>query len=233
MTSLGRLGPLGEVVAYLLHNGEAMRSLLLPLLLACSLARADDSIARGKAIFEDHCTMCHGVLGNGKGELASELPLRPRNFLGEALQWGNSIESVIATISHGRSEVMPEFDSVLTPAEIADVANWVWSLIPGDLKKREFKPGTHLAPTTRVFVVRQRGKVFVPASVSAHVGDMIVFVNDDTVVHEVHDTVNHKARTIRSQKPLQWDRVVLTEPGTLRFGCAFHAAMRLDVKVDP
>ncbi len=84
-----------------------MRLLWLAVLLSCSLAHADDLLLRGKFLFEDHCSMCHGLQGNGEGELAVELPLKPRNFRGEALQWGNSIESVITTVTHGRSDVMP------------------------------------------------------------------------------------------------------------------------------
>ena len=178
--------------------------------------------------------MCHGTAGDGKGELASELPLKPRNFHAEPLQWGNSLASVITTATHGLSEVMPAFDGVLTPAQISEVANFVWSLIPQELKAREFKLTPHAAPASRVFLVHQQGKRFIPSKLTVRVGDMLVFVNDDVVVHEVHDVGKKRpASTIRSQKPLQWDRLVLAEPGSVRFGCALHASMRLDVTVEP
>lgn len=37
-------------------------------------------IARGKAVYENNCVMCHGLTGDGAGEAAASLRPRPRNF---------------------------------------------------------------------------------------------------------------------------------------------------------
>ena len=41
------------------------------------------SIARGAALFKEHCTTCHGDYGYGDGPAAASLPVRPTNLTGE------------------------------------------------------------------------------------------------------------------------------------------------------
>ncbi|MFT3710239.1 MAG: c-type cytochrome [Archangium sp.] len=197
-------------------------------------APVGDVTQRGRAIFLDRCSMCHGAEGNGAGPLADDLPLRPRNFRGEPLQWGNSKRSIEDTVLRGRSDVMPSFDGVLTTDEIATVATFVWSIIPEELKRAggTVPPTKPRPPTSRVYVVRQKGKTFTPNKLQARVGDTVIFVNDDAVDHEVHDLAKPEL-AIRSQAPRQWDRVVLGTAGTISFGCAIHPSMRLDVAVSP
>lgn len=207
-----------------------MRFALLVTLLASS---PEDTVAPGKAIFLERCSMCHGENGDGQGALAADLPLHPRNFRGERLQWGNSRRSVEETVMRGRSDVMPAFEEVLTPDEITKVADYVWSIIPPALQSQPFDPAHTNKATHRVFLVRQRGKKFVPATLTARVGDTVIFVNDDTFDHDVHETGVQKAPSIRSQKPKQWDRLVLSRTGSLDFGCAIHPSMRLHVEVAP
>lgn len=203
------------------------------LLALVSQVPVDDAPKRGRAIFLDRCSMCHGTEGNGAGPLADDLPLRPRNFRGEPLQWGNSKRSIEDTVLRGRSDVMPSFDGVLTTEEIATVASYVWSLIPEDLKRMGgTAPTKARAPTSHVYVVRQKGKTFTPNKLQARVGDTVIFVNDDAVDHEVHDLAKPEL-AIRSQSPRQWDRVVLSTAGSVAFGCAIHPSMRLEVAVSP
>ena len=118
----------------------------------------------------------------------------------------------------------------LRPTSLADVAAWVWSLIPPDLRRPDVAPGARASPTSRVFFVRQRPSGFVPSRVAARVGDMIVFINDDRIEHEVQELKKDAVSNV--QKPFQWDRVVLTAPGTQRFECVPHGA-RFQVDVAP
>jgi high-affinity iron transporter len=39
------------------------------------------SLARGKELFVQNCTVCHGEKGDGKGPAAADLPTPPANFL--------------------------------------------------------------------------------------------------------------------------------------------------------
>lgn len=40
-----------------------------------------ESLARGKELFAQNCTVCHGENGDGKGPAAAALPTPPANFL--------------------------------------------------------------------------------------------------------------------------------------------------------
>jgi plastocyanin len=210
-----------------------MKHLLLLSLVVSRVCWAEEmSTSAGERLFHNHCIFCHGEKLDGRGQLAESLPLPPRNFVGEPLQWGNSTRSMMATVKNGRSNVMPSFDGVLSDQEIAEVAGWVWSKIPPRLKQQSL-PTTHRVPEHRVFVVHQRRKVFTPTELSARVGDLLVFVNEDEVTHDVRDRAEKQGPAIRSQQPGQWDKVALTVPGTTTFGCVLHPNMLLTVKVTP
>lgn len=200
------------------------------LALVSSPAVLADGVPKGAAIFSAHCAICHGVNADGRGELANDLPLRPRNFKGEPLQWGNTTRSMVQTVKVGRSNVMPSFAEVLTDAEIRAVVDYVYGLIPAKLKNQPVT-AIHPSPSRKVWVVHQAGKRFTPNSISAQVDDVLIFINEDDVVHEVHDVAQHLGPPIHSQEIGQWDRLVLNEPGTIRFGCAIHPAMALTVVV--
>lgn len=206
---------------------------LLALSLWVEPVQAGPAEAKGRVLFLDRCALCHGEDGDGHGPVGATLPLKPRNFRREPLQWGNSLRSVVDTVTHGRQGVMPSFQDVLTPAEVADVAAYVWSIIPTEQKKKTALAPKPQAAQARVFLIHQKNKLFTPTAVTARVGDTLVFVNEDEVEHEVHALDDASSPPIQSQKPRQWDRVELTSAGTLRFGCAIHPAMRLEVKVEP
>ena len=40
----------------------------------------DVSVARGKQVFASQCAMCHGETGNGKGDLAMDMGVKPPDF---------------------------------------------------------------------------------------------------------------------------------------------------------
>ncbi|MBL8919272.1 MAG: c-type cytochrome [Myxococcaceae bacterium] len=208
---------------------------LAALVLVCSVkpVLAGPAEQRGRATFLDRCALCHGEDADGHGPVGATLPLKPRNFRREPLQWGNSLRSVVDTVKHGRQGVMPSFQEVLSPSELADVAAYVWSIIPAEQKKKSAQAPKPQAAQARVFLIHQKNKLFTPTAVTARVGDTLVFVNEDEVEHEVHALDDTTSPPIQSQKPRQWDRVELTTAGTLRFGCAIHPAMRLEVKVEP
>ncbi len=209
-----------------------MKALLLTLMVASLAWAGEPTVSAGEAIFRGHCVFCHGDNLDGRGPLAESLPLRPRNFVGEPLQWGNSPRSMMATVKNGRSNVMPSFDGVLSDDEIASVVGWVWSKIPPELKQQPL-PTTHRVPDRRVFVVHQRRKTFTPTELTARVGDLLVFVNEDEVTHDVRDRAAKQGPAIHSQLPGQWDKVALTSAGTTTFGCVLHPNMSLTVKVTP
>jgi mono/diheme cytochrome c family protein len=46
------------------------------------VARAEDSLALGEAVYRDNCAACHGEKGDGKGSQADRLKTKPRDFTG-------------------------------------------------------------------------------------------------------------------------------------------------------
>src|SRR3954453_12350729 len=62
----------------------------------------------GREVYERNCTICHGVRGDGNGEMAAELGVKPRSFrMGEfkyrSTPWGKlpTTDDLIRTIRHG------------------------------------------------------------------------------------------------------------------------------------
>lgn len=84
-----------------------------------------ESIARGKKDFEENCTGCHGVGGEGNGEMAKSLKVTPADLT--APHVGNhTIGDIFHWISYGgTSGVMPAFRDVLDQDDRWDVINFL------------------------------------------------------------------------------------------------------------
>lgn len=101
-----------------------------PALAAAPFAPSAD---RGRTVYQKACAACHGESGDGKGQGAGPLAVKPRDFttgvykfrstgLGE-LPLDSDIEKVIVRgIPHTQ---MPSFRNVLTAQEIKDVVAYV------------------------------------------------------------------------------------------------------------
>ena len=81
-----------------------------------------DSIARGGAIYNTHCALCHGEKGKGDGVAGSTLNPRPADLTTSAAH--RSDGDLAWKIAHGRG-LMPGFKNVLTEEQIWDVVNFV------------------------------------------------------------------------------------------------------------
>lgn len=88
------------------------------LMLTVTAAMAGDPV-KGRGIYMDRCSGCHGV--NGKPDIA-EVP----NFsMGEGMMKPDS--DLMATIKKGKA-VMPAFEGVLTDDQILDVIAYIRTL---------------------------------------------------------------------------------------------------------
>ncbi len=82
-------------------------------------------VTRGKAVYERHCQVCHGISGYGDGPEAAALKVRPANFhrVGSFLK---SDEELLRTIEHGVVfSPMHSWRGQLTDGEMQDVVAYI------------------------------------------------------------------------------------------------------------
>lgn len=86
---------------------------------------------RGKALFAEHCTSCHGIDGRGQALAAppdSTETVLSKNLATRAFQADHSDEQIRASILKGVPPWMPAFDRVLSDSEVEDVVKHVRQL---------------------------------------------------------------------------------------------------------
>lgn len=94
------------------------------LLLGNPISADRASITTGAALFAQNCAGCHGDSGDGRGELAADLPTRPADF-GQL----NRPPAVLAMrITYGVGETMPAWRDSLTDSEIWHLVNFLGTL---------------------------------------------------------------------------------------------------------
>jgi len=79
--------------------------------------------------------------------------------------------------------------------------------------------------------VTQKDKTFSIGSVKIRTGDNIVFLNADSVTHNVFSATKGHEFEIKTQLPGASDAVHFESEGTLEILCAIHPRMKLRVQV--
>jgi plastocyanin len=79
--------------------------------------------------------------------------------------------------------------------------------------------------------IMQKGKVFSESTIAIKKGDVVVFVNDDSVTHNVMSTDSGNEFSIGSQPPGVSTPVTFDKAGEFTILCAIHPRMKLIVKV--
>lgn len=100
----------------------AVTAASLPFVPANAADGHDTASARGRALFETYCVLCHGAAGKGDGRAAQLQKVRPSDLTASP----RSDDYKLQIISNGgaalnRSEGMPAWKTVLTQQQIADV----------------------------------------------------------------------------------------------------------------
>lgn len=89
--------------------------------------RSAASIARGRALFEADCAVCHGARGQGDGPAAAGLPEKPDD-LGLIAPPPIFPDGVVAYRIRNGTGMMPAFKATLDDAQIWDLLNFIRSL---------------------------------------------------------------------------------------------------------
>jgi mono/diheme cytochrome c family protein len=96
--------------------------------------------AKGKAIFMEKCTPCHGPEGKGNGPAGAALNPKPRNLTDAQYMSTLTNDHIFKTISEGgaavgKSPAMPSWKAALSESDIWNVVAYIRK----DLCKCEYK----------------------------------------------------------------------------------------------
>lgn len=89
---------------------------------------------QGRYVYEQHCVVCHGPRGEGDGEMAPDLPIKPRRFRSglfkyRSTPWGKlpTDEDLLRTIRGGRTGTAMGMFTFLSERELRAVVEYVKS----------------------------------------------------------------------------------------------------------
>jgi mono/diheme cytochrome c family protein len=100
-------------------------------------------VADGEKLYAQHCALCHGISGDGQGQMKLDPPAR--SFQSGKFSFGNTPEQLFKTITAGipgRSP-MPAFELILTEPERRAIVKHLATLMP-------IEPPTNEASTEMV-----------------------------------------------------------------------------------
>jgi len=80
-------------------------------------------------------------------------------------------------------------------------------------------------------VIHQQGRAFSIESVTVKKGEVLTFLNDDSVPHNIMSTSKGNEFNLGSQSPGSSTDVTFKEPGDVQVICAIHPRMKMTVKV--
>lgn len=104
-----------------------------------------EAVARGHAVYVEHCASCHGVHGDGRGEAAAYLNPPPRNFTTGVYKFRSTMsgqlptdEDLLRTITTGiagtamdRYDALPERDQLALVAYLKSLSSRFAHAEPG------------------------------------------------------------------------------------------------------
>ncbi|MEQ8354979.1 MAG: cupredoxin domain-containing protein [Kiloniellaceae bacterium] len=82
-------------------------------------------------------------------------------------------------------------------------------------------------------VVQMEGADYSPSKIEARVGDVLVFVNDDAVDHDVFVPTAGHGVDLGKQVPGATTVLPLGKPGRFEVECVIHPQMHIEVLVRP
>ena len=95
-----------------------------------SQAMEETPSARGRELFRNVCSRCHGAEGTGGLAIYPGAPT-PRNFHDHAFQSSHTDEQIKQTIINGKPPGMPPFGTMFDDKDLAAIIKYVRSLDPG------------------------------------------------------------------------------------------------------
>ena len=91
--------------------------------------------------------------------------------------------------------------------------------------------GTFAASAATERPIMQKGRAFSEADVTVKKGDALLFVNDDTVTHNIMSTSAGNEFNLGSMAPGVSTPVTFNDEGQIMVICAIHPRMKMTVNV--
>ena len=91
------------------------------------IPKTSESSGRGQKIYADKCASCHGVKGNGQGEMAKALDPQPSDFTDRHMMKEMTDGEIFWKMTAGKGP-MPSYQKELTEKERWDLVNYLRSL---------------------------------------------------------------------------------------------------------
>jgi len=85
--------------------------------------------------------------------------------------------------------------------------------------------GREIAPSTRMAVMDQKDRTFVPHVLPVQVGTAVKFPNSDDIQHQVYSFSHAKTFQLPLYKGTPANPIVFTAPGVVTLGCNIHDKM--------
>ena len=82
------------------------------------------------------------------------------------------------------------------------------------------------------WVVDQRGKTFIPAALTVHVGDTITFKNSDPFAHNAYTDDEANEFDVGMQRTGKETHMIINAKESFDIECAIHPNMLLEVTVE-
>jgi mono/diheme cytochrome c family protein len=98
------------------------------------VAATDASIARGREVYDQNCTQCHGLTGRGDGPLAKSLAVPPVDF-NQHIPYHTDL-FFFSVIGRGFGNIMPAFGSQISEEDRWNLINFLRAEHSLDSKKK-------------------------------------------------------------------------------------------------
>jgi mono/diheme cytochrome c family protein len=108
--------------------------------LANPVKATSESIGHGRKIYNIDCAMCHGANGDGKGDLATDMKMKLRDFRNPESVKDRTDGELFYIIKNGKGEMPAEADRA-KPDDIWSIVNYIRSLSKKEAPPTE--PASH------------------------------------------------------------------------------------------
>ena len=99
-----------------------------------------EAIARGAALYQEHCAQCHGPEGQGHPDWQNPAVVAAPPLNGTGNDWKRSRKDLTEIVKNGVKRkdeaVMPGWKERLSDQEIGDIITWFQALWPADVYER-------------------------------------------------------------------------------------------------